>query len=174
MISIRPPTGRNVEITAMTKCKKGLLAAALLAPAILGQNVLADDGQLDRGRYLTRIAGCNDCHTAGYAQTAGAIPESEWLKGDVVGWSGPWGTTYPANLRLSLQKFTEDTWVQTARVTQYRPPMPWFGLRDMTDEDLRAIFQFIRSLGPAGDPAPAYVPPGQTVNGPAVVFPEQH
>jgi len=155
----------------MKRCTKGLLAVALLAPALVGQTALADDAQLERGRYLTRIAGCNDCHTAGYAQAAGAVPESEWLKGDAVGWSGPWGTTYPANLRLSLQKFSEESWVQTARVAQYRPPMPWFALRDMTDEDLRALYRFIKSLGPAGDPAPAYVPPGQQASGPVVMFP---
>lgn len=30
---------------------------------------------LDRGRYLVKIGGCNDCHTSGYAQTAGKVPE---------------------------------------------------------------------------------------------------
>jgi hypothetical protein len=49
--------------------------------------------------------------------------------------------------------------------------MPWFSLRDMTDEDLRAIYQFVRSLGPGGEPAPAYLPPGQTPSGPYVQFP---
>lgn len=32
-------------------------------------------------------------------------------------------------------------------------------LRDMTESDLKAIHQLIKSLGPAGEPAPAYVPP---------------
>jgi hypothetical protein len=49
--------------------------------------------------------------------------------------------------------------------------MPWFALRDMDKEDLRAIYRFVRHLGPAGSPAPAYLPPGQAPAGPAVLFP---
>jgi hypothetical protein len=49
--------------------------------------------------------------------------------------------------------------------------MPWYQLRAMTDEDLRALYRFIRALGPAGAPAPAYVPPGEKTTGPVVVFP---
>jgi hypothetical protein len=41
-----------------------------------------------------------------------------------------------------------------------RPPMPWFNLRAMHDADLVAIHRYLRSLGPRGEPAPAYVPPG--------------
>jgi hypothetical protein len=43
--------------------------------------------------------------------------------------------------------------------------------RDMSDTDLRAIYAYIRKAGPAGQPAPAYVPPGQAVQGPVVRFP---
>lgn len=38
-----------------------------------------------RGRYLVMIAGCNDCHTPGFAQKGEATPETEWLAGDSVG-----------------------------------------------------------------------------------------
>ena len=44
-------------------------------------------------------------------------------------------------------------------------------LRTMSDEDLRSIWRYVRSLGPAGEPAPAYVPPGQMPAGPVVLFP---
>jgi len=52
-----------------------------------------------------------------------------------------------------------------------RPPMPWFNVRDMTSSDHRALYRYIRQLGPAGKPAPAYVPPDQEPKGPAVQFP---
>ncbi|HPF57296.1 MAG TPA: cytochrome C [Candidatus Competibacteraceae bacterium] len=126
---------------------------------------------VDRGRYLVKIAGCNDCHTPGYAQAGGKIPEREWLLGDRLGWRGPWGTTYPSNLRLYMHKITEDQWVKIAHTTQLRPPMPWFALHDMKEQDLRAIYQLIRYLGPAGEPAPAYLPPDQIPEGPHIVFP---
>jgi mono/diheme cytochrome c family protein len=126
---------------------------------------------IDRGRYLARIAGCNDCHTPGYAQSGGKVPESMWLIGDALGWRGPWGTTYAANLRLRMQDWSEEEWLTVAKNAQFRPPMPWFALRDMEVSDLRALYRFIRSLGTAGSPAPAYLPPGVEARGPVVQFP---
>ena len=45
-------------------------------------------------------------------------------------------------------------------------------MRAMTDSDLKAIYAYTESLGPAGTPAPAHVPPGQKAQGPVVRFPE--
>ncbi|MCP9440369.1 MAG: hypothetical protein NNA20_04520 [Nitrospira sp.] len=126
----------------------------------------------DRGRYLVIVAGCNDCHTAGYADAAGKIPEKDWLMGDRIGWRGPWGTTYSSNLRLSMQRLTEEQWLTVARTVEFRPPMPWYILREMTEQDLRAIYRFIKSLGPAGEPAPAFVPPDQEPPKPYILFPD--
>lgn len=132
----------------------------------------ADDASVARGRYIAKIAGCNDCHTPNYAMSGGQVPEKDWLVGDHLGWKGAWGTTYPANLRLTLAKMSEDQWVKTAKSTPLRPPMPWFALRDMSETDLRSFYRFVRSLGEAGTPAPAYVPPNQAPQGPVVTFPE--
>jgi mono/diheme cytochrome c family protein len=126
--------------------------------------------QLERGRYLIKTTGCNDCHTQGYTESAGRVAESRWLTGSPLGWQGPWGTTYAVNLRLFVQNLTAEQWLQTARKPA-RPPMPWFALRDMTDEDLTAMYHFIRSLGPTGTPAPAFAPPGEKVQTPVVRFP---
>jgi mono/diheme cytochrome c family protein len=126
---------------------------------------------LARGRYLVRIAGCNDCHTAGYAMANGNVPESEWLKGDQLGWQGPWGTTYPPNLRLYMKNLGETQWLAAARALKARPPMPNVNVASMSDADLRAIYRYVKSLAPLGDPAPAYLPPGQEAKGPVVKFP---
>lgn len=125
----------------------------------------------ERGRYIIKIAGCNDCHTTGYAEAAGKIPEQDWLKGDTIGWRGRWGTTYASNLRLYMQNLSEDQWVQVSRAVEFRPPMPWFVLRVMTEQDLRAIYRFIRNLGAAGEPAPTYLPPNQEPPQPYILFP---
>jgi mono/diheme cytochrome c family protein len=151
-----------------------ILAALTITGVAAADSARRDGAQqsmIDRGRYLMKIAGCNDCHTPGYAPTGGNVPEAQWLTGDALGWSGPWGTTYPANLRLVVAGMSEEEWLQRARTAQYRPPMPWFALRDMSDGDLRAAYRYIRSLGPAGNPVPAYVPPGDKVAGPVVTFP---
>lgn len=163
-------------VTTMFTLRKVLVGILLLAVSPVTSSFAqpaaeADAESLNRGRYLARIAGCNDCHTAGYAQSGGNIPEAQWLMGDQLGWRGPWGTTYSSNLRLYMQNFSEDQWVQIARTAQFRPPMPWFALRDMTEGDLRAIYRFVRQLGDAGAPAPSFVPPGQEPKGPFVLFP---
>lgn len=131
----------------------------------------ADSDAVARGRCLVRAMGCNDCHTPGYPERNGDVPESEWLTGNTLGWRGAWGTTYPPNLRLSLTAMSEDEWVRYAHTFETRPPMPWFNLRDLGDDDLRAIHRFVVSLGPKGERAPAYVPPTETPTGPYVQFP---
>lgn len=44
-------------------------------------------------------------------------------------------------------------------------------LNVMHEEDLKAIYQFIRYLGQAGEPAPAYLPPDQEPDTPYALFP---
>jgi mono/diheme cytochrome c family protein len=124
-----------------------------------------------RGRYIVTIGGCNDCHTPGYAMTGGKVPEKQWLTGDQLGWHGPWGTTYPVNLRLYMQKLDENAWVAKAKTLTARPPMPFWALNEMSESDLRALYRFVKGLGPAGEEAPAYLPPGQQPKGPYVTFP---
>jgi mono/diheme cytochrome c family protein len=148
----------------------------LVAAAMHGDHAASKGGpsaaeRLQRGKYLVKIAGCNDCHTAGYAPAAGKMPESAWLMGDTLGWRGPWGTTYATNLRLYMANLSEAQWIQRAKTVETRPPMPWFILRDMTNEDLAAIYHYVRSLGAAGEPAPAYVPAGKEPGTPYVMFP---
>jgi mono/diheme cytochrome c family protein len=148
-------------------------AAALGCGMAFAADPAADANMIARGKYIVQIGGCNDCHTAHYPESDGKVPESEWLAGSPVGFQGPWGTTYPANLRLSMQGMTEAQWMAQARAAR-RPPMPWFNLRDMSDDDLRAFYRYVRSLGPKGEPAPAYVPPGQTPTTPYIVFEPQN
>ena len=130
-----------------------------------------DTETVDRGRYLVIITGCNDCHTPGYLASAGRTPEDLWLTGDTFGWRGPWGTTYGANLRMVLRGLSEDQWVKFAQTMTARPPMPWFNLNQMKNEDLRAMYRYIRQLGPEGKPAPAYVPPDEDPDPPYALFP---
>jgi mono/diheme cytochrome c family protein len=146
-----------------------IIAATTLSAGGAYADRQPDNKQISRGQYLISTSGCNDCHTPGYPQAGGKVPMSKWLMGSPVGFSGPWGTTYPANLRLVMQSMTEKQWLQKAREPR-RPPMPWFSLRDMSDDDLRAIYAFVKSLGATGKPAPAFVPPGQKVSTPYIDF----
>jgi mono/diheme cytochrome c family protein len=148
----------------------------VLALALLGAGAAAADAPhandaVQRGRYLVMIGGCNDCHTAGFAPSAGKVPESQWLLGDRLGFSGPWGTTYPANLRLRLASMDIATWKAYAHGLTTRPPMPYWALNAMSETDLEALYAYVRSLGPAGEPAPRALSPGLAANGPVVQFP---
>lgn len=112
------------------------------------------------GKKIALIAGCNDCHTAGFAQRGGHVPQEHWLTGSSRGWHGPWGTTYAPNLRLFMAHETLKAWIHFARNVKLRPPMPYWALRHMSKHQLTALYRFIRYLGPAGKPAPVYLPPG--------------
>ena len=150
-----------------------LICAGLWAcsgPGAFAQD--ATEPSRDRGRYVAMIGGCNDCHTENYAMSGGDVPESEWLKGSVLGWRGPWGTTYPVNLRLRLEGMSEDEWLQFARTFKTRPPMPWYDVNRMEEADLRSLYRFITQFDDKGAPAPTYVPPGQEPPPPYVSFPE--
>lgn len=149
---------RWAAVAAVSVCALGWAAGAA-----------AGESPVDRGRYLVTIGGCNDCHTPGYMQQGPAMPESEWLTGVAVGFQGPWGTTYPSNLRLVVAGLSEAQWLKHARQERL-PPMPWFNVAKMTDADLKAIYAYIRSLGAPGNPAPAYVAPGGKVTTPYFVF----
>jgi mono/diheme cytochrome c family protein len=130
-----------------------------------------DMKMVKRGQYLVKISGCNDCHTPGYAPSEGKVADELWLSGDAFGWRGPWGTTYASNLRILIGQLTEEQWESMAKALKTRPPMPWFNLNAMTKDDLGAMYQFIRYLGPTGSPVPLYVPPDKEPNGPHAIFP---
>jgi mono/diheme cytochrome c family protein len=132
----------------------------------------ASSSDVARGRYLTVIGGCNDCHTAGYAPSGGQVPEDRWLLGDgVLGFKGPWGTTYAPNLRKVASSMSESDWVMFARTLKARPPMPWFTLNQWHENDLRALYRYIRQLGPPGEAVTPFVPPDQAPKGPVVQWP---
>lgn len=71
----------------------------------------SNDELLAQGEYLVKIAGCNDCHTPGYMQAAGEVPKDQWLIGNTLGFHGPWGTTFAANLRIKAAEMDEAGWL---------------------------------------------------------------
>ena len=147
----------------------GSAAALLQLPAQAAS--AAGKALVDRGRYLVATAGCNDCHTPGYTQQNGKVDEKLWLTGDTFGWRGPWGTTYATNLRQYMAGMTAAQWLQRVRSMQARPPMPFYNLQAMTTQDQKAIYHYVKSVGAAGQPAPAWVPPDKVPPQPYAQFP---
>ena len=147
------------------------VAAGLIALAV--SNAAADGVSIEEGLRMSIVGGCHDCHTEGYAVSGGQIDPENALRGSAVGFRGPWGTTYPANLRLTLEKMSEDEFVDYGHTFKSRPPMPWFGVHGMTDDELRSFYRYVKSLGEPGIPTPAYVGPGVEPITPFIVFEPQ-
>ena len=164
----------TITSTSFGRCAK--LALAFVLAAHLGPTPAAeaklDTQQIERGRYMVQTGHCNNCHSAGYANSEGRVPEERWLLGSgPQGWRGPWGTTYATNLRINVAALNEEQWVIYMKGLRARPPMPFWSTGATTPEDLRAMYQFIRQLGPVGDPAPAFLPPGEEPKPPFIQYP---
>lgn len=67
------------------------LAGAILAVALLAPSpIIAADAQLERGKYLVALGGCNDCHTPGYF--FGKPDLARFLGGSMSGLPSPAGS----------------------------------------------------------------------------------
>ena len=123
------------------------------------------------GEYLTLVGSCNDCHTQGWSETKGQVAPADRFAGMNVGFRGPWGTTYGKNLRTITQRVSEDRWVQVLKTSDGgdgKPPMPWWNTAQMNERDLRAMYRYIKSLGPKANGVPRGLPPGREPTGPWV------
>jgi mono/diheme cytochrome c family protein len=158
-----------------------LLAAPLSAPStaawsadepsiVVAGSQPVSQAELDRGRYLVRVGGCNDCHTAGYVADYGGTPEQDWLLGDDTAFVGRWGTAFASNLRLTLLRYNDDQWLARARSLEDSAVMPAERLRTMSDADLLAVLRYVQWLGPRGEPAPPALPPGEAWVGASVRY----
>ena len=151
------PSRRDFFPIVIAICAVALLGACQTTPPEdQTEPHLTGGTDIERGRYLVIVAGCNDCHTDGYLMNDGDVPEDLWLLGSPVGWRGPWGTTYPPNLRLTV--LTEDQWVEQIHTRTALPPMPWMNLNQLAESDARVLFRYIASLGPAGEAMPVPLP----------------
>jgi hypothetical protein len=85
-------------------------------------------------------------------------------------WAGPWGISFTANLtpdqNTGLGVWTEDVFVRAIREGKHMgtgrpilPPMPWPQYRNLTDDDLKAIFAYLRSIPAIANRVPDPIPP---------------
>lgn len=77
--------------------------------------------------------------------------------GGLTAWYGPWGVTYASNLTsdktAGVGNWTDDQFIGAMRTGKHRgfgrpilPPMPWFNLAKMPDEDLKAILAYLKTV----------------------------
>ena len=116
-----------------------------------------------------------------------ALKPGNWMlfSPDLTAMVGPWGVSFPANLTpdsaTGIGAWTEETFIKALRTGKHLgqengrpilPPMPWESIGKMEEEDLRAVFAFLRSLPPVNNRVPEPLSPqeaaklARTNNGP--------
>jgi len=106
-----------------------------------------------RGVYLVTIASCADCHTPqdGHGQP---LPGMAFAGGFVL--EGPWGRGASANITpdasgipyYDLALFTQAMRTGYVKARQLNQIMPWHTYRGMTDEDIAAVFAYVKTFKP--------------------------
>ncbi len=90
----------------------------------------------------------------------------------MTAFAGPWGITYAANLtpdeNTGIGIWDEAMFIKTIRDGRHmgdgrplQPPMPWPAFAHMTDEYLKSVFAFLRSIPAISNRVPEYVEPEQ-------------
>jgi len=104
---------------------------------------------------------------------AGQINPAGWIamcNANMTAWAGPWGVSFASNLtpdkQTGIGDWTEEQFVKALRTGKHRgfgrpimPPMPWESIGHATDEDLGAIFAYLKSLPAVTNKVPDPLPP---------------
>ena len=119
---------------------------------------------------------------SGHPEQMGALPaanaQGPWLWAGAAtntAFAGPWGVSYAANLtpdqNTGLGIWTEDMFLTAIRTGRHmghsreiKPPMPWPAFRNATDEDLKSIYAYLRSIKPVTNHVPDVQEPATPVN----------
>lgn len=83
----------------------------------------------------------------------------------MTAWAGPWGISYTANItpdpETGIGNYSEEQFVQTIREGKKQgrgrallPPMPWPMYRHFSDDDLKAIYAYLKSVKPMKNRVP--------------------
>ena len=105
-----------------------------------------------RGQYLVALASCSSCHTP----MKQGVHVSELAFAGGMSFKGPWGQVSSANITpdpSGISYYDEALFLKTMRTGHVgaRPLksiMPWGYFRNMTEDDLKAIFAYLRTLPP--------------------------
>jgi len=97
-----------------------------------------------------------------------------YMAPDITSFVGPWGISYAANLTpdsaTGIGAWSETQFIETLRKGKHLgmdsgravlPPMPWPFIAKMTDEDLKSVFAYLKSLPAVSNRVPAPVAPPQ-------------
>ena len=121
-------------------------------------------------------------HPESLVMPAAPKPVGPWLWTAAetnTAFAGPWGISYARNLTpdevSGIGIWTEEMFMKTIRSGRHwgvgrpiLPPMPWFNYAKASDEDLRSIYAYLRSIKPVRNEVPEAVvapPPAPPATG---------
>jgi hypothetical protein len=93
------------------------------------------------------------------------------FSGDLTSAVGPWGVSYAANISsdaTGIGNWTEENFMIAIRKGKYKgleggrnllPPMPWNVYRNLSDDDLKSIFAYLKTTAPVKNVVPAPLSP---------------
>lgn len=102
------------------------------------------------------------------------LAPGKWIMGtqDLTAWAGLWGVSFAVNLTpdsaTGIGAWTPELFMKILRSGKFMgieagrpilPPMPWQNFKNMKDEDLTAIFTYLKSLPPISNKVPEPLPP---------------
>ncbi|UFH56384.1 c-type cytochrome [Spirosoma sp. KNUC1025] len=101
------------------------------------------------------------------------VKSGQWVifNGQNTAFAGPWGVSFAANLTpdaTGIGSWSLAQFKKAMRQGKFKgldntrpllPPMPWPGYASMTDDDLQAVFSYLKSLKPVANAVPAAIPP---------------
>ena len=105
------------------------------------------------GKYLVTIAGCADCHTPQDSHGQ-PLPGMDFAGGFIL--DGPWGRVASANIApdaSGISYYDPAMFMRAIRTgfvgaRKLNQVMPWYAYRGMTDEDIFAMFVYLKTLKP--------------------------
>ena len=120
--------------------------------------------QVKQGAYLVTVGGCRDCHTP-EDKHGNPIPSLDLAGGFVL--QGPWGYVASANITpdpSGIPYYTDALFLQALRTgyvgtRKLSQIMPWSAFRGMTDQDLLAIFAYLKTVPPVHHRVDNSLPP---------------
>jgi hypothetical protein len=124
--------------------------------------------ELDESRLLSGHP--SDGHVSEY--TAEAMNKDGWVSQTnfhLTQWLGPWGVSFAANLTpdeiTGIGSWSEEDFILTIRTGRHlgsgrkiQLPMPQDNFAKLTDEDLKSIFAYLKSLEPIENMVPESIP----------------
>lgn len=112
-------------------------------------------------------------HPEGAPLPPAPAPSGPWIaaaSADQTAWAGPWGVSFGTNLtpdeNTGIGSWSEETFVQSLKTGRHMgvarpvlPPMPWPAIRHLSDDDLRSIYAYLRTIPPVHNRVPEPLPP---------------